>query len=179
MTSILKVATFGAFSAIFGVLGCGPAPYVLGPEEGPASVEVAAPAQAPAQTDDPADRWVPEHYPRPNPFAERRLWRGTYDCPQGRTDLVLEVTDAREDWVRAIFSFRHGPSRAEGRYFVAGHFDPRTGSVSLAPGPWIEQPEGYVSVGMEGQVSLKGKSIKGRITHPDCGGFQLKPMKAR
>ena len=92
---------------------------------------------------------------------------------------MLEVTDVHDNWVRAIFDFHHGPSRAAGRYYVAGNFDPRTGVVSLVPGPWIEKPEGYVAVGMEGQMSPEGKLISGKITHPDCGGFRIQPMRHR
>lgn len=182
MESSPKAVVFGvigAVGAIFGLAGCGPAPYVIGPDDPPVTVEVAAPLPPAERADDPADRWLPERYPRPNPFVGKRIWSGAYDCPQGRTDLVLEVTDVHDNWVRAIFDFHHGPSRAAGRYYVAGNFDPRTGVVSLVPGPWIEKPEGYVAVGMEGQMSPEGKLISGKITHPDCGGFRIQPMRHR
>lgn len=166
------IATIGVFC---GLLGCGPAPYAVGPDDAPATVEIAAPLPG-ARRGDAADDWVPGRFPRPNPFAETRLWRGAYDCPQGRTELVLQVTDVHDNWIRAVFQFHHAPSGAAGRYFVAGDFDPRSGALALVPGPWIHRPDGYVSVGMEGRVSPQGESISGRITHPDCGGFRVRPV---
>jgi hypothetical protein len=155
-----------AASALFAA-GCGPAPYAIGPEDQAPTVDVAAPRDAP-------DRWLPETFPHKNPFTKHRVWDGVYDCTQGRTQLTLRVTDARDNWVRAIFDFHHPGSGAAGKFFVAGRFDVGSGRLSLAPGPWIDQPEGYESVGLEGLVSPDGREWRGRITHEGCGSFRVR-----
>lgn len=160
--------TAAGAAAVLSAAGCGPAPYTIGPDD-PATVEIAA--RGPEQ----GDSWVPQRSPRANPFVHRRVWRGVYDCPQGRTDLTLRVIEASDVRVRAIFDFHHVPSGAAGQYFVLGPFDPESGRVTLVPGPWIDQPDGYVSVGMEGQVSADGHLFSGRIAHPSCGSFRVQP----
>jgi hypothetical protein len=165
---------------------CGPAPYTIGPEE-PEPAEARPPAvvvvvgqgnregsQAPAPQPAPAqDRWIPDAFPRPNPFAAKRTWVGNYDCIQGRTDLALRVIDVRGKRVRAVFDFHHAASGAAGQYVVGGAFDEESGRVTFEPGPWIVHPDGYLSVGMEGEVSVDGAHFFGRITYPGCGMFRL------
>lgn len=154
--------------------GCGPAPYVIAPDE-PAPAEAPRPAVVVMEraAPEPPDRWIPDGIPRLNPFINTRTWVGEYDCAQGRTSLTLQVADARGKLVRAVFDFHHAPTQAKGQYVLAGTFDEHTGVVDLEPGAWIEQPEGYVSVGMRGRVSRDGLRFTGRITHPTCGAFRL------
>ena len=159
----------GAASLV--LVGCGPAPYAIGPEEPAPTLTIAEAPNAPA------DRWIPGVFPRPNPFVAQRTWVGEYDCPQGRTQLHLRVIDARGTWVRAIFDFHHAPSGAAGQFYVAGPFDETSGRVRLEPGPWIEQPPNYESVGLDGQIAVDGRRFTGKITHPSCGAFRLKPER--
>jgi len=168
LATLATLTTLAALSTA----ACGPAPYMLPGDEVPAvAVAEAQPGSAEAP-----DRWIPEVFPRPNPFLGPRTWVGGYDCPQGRTDLTLHITDARGTWVRAVFDFRHAASGAAGKYYVAGLFDEGSGRIVLAPGPWIEQPDDYIAVGMDGQVS-RDKVFTGKITHPDCGAFRLRPAR--
>jgi hypothetical protein len=76
--------------------------------------------------------------------------------------------------VRAVFDFHHAPTDVGGQYLVAGAFDEQTGRVAFAPGEWIIHPDGYVSVGMTGGVTLDGMRFVGRIPFAGCGGFRLK-----
>jgi hypothetical protein len=176
-----------ALLAMLAVLGaaCGPAPYAIEPEQ-PDPPEARASAvvvvvgqgsrggsQAPAQPAPVEDRWVPDAFPRPNPFAARRTWVGDYDCIQGRTGLALRVIDVRGKRVRAVFDFHHAASGAAGQYVVGGAFDEGSGRVTFEPGPWIIHPDGYAPVGMEGEVSVDGQRFVGRITYPGCGMFRL------
>ena len=153
-------------------VACGPAPYTLA-DDPPPSAHTLGPEGRP----EPPDRWLPEVFPRPNPFIGRYTWAGTYDCAQGRTDVTLHVTDARGTWVRGIFEFRHAASGATGKYLVAGPWDENSGRILLAPGPWIEQPDGWVSVGLDGHVSRDSKVYAGKVTDPDCGAFRLRPVR--
>ena len=190
---LITQAALATLAGLLGVLGagCGPAPYATAPEE-PAAVEQQAPAvyvivgqgppaaARPAETAPPAppaDRWIPDGLPRPNPFAEARTWVGAYDCPQGRTGLALRVIDVRGKIVRAVFDFHHAPSSAAGQFIVAGAFDEPSGQMVFEPGPWIIHPDGYVSVGMRGRVSRDGTRFVGSITAPGCGGFQLRAAR--
>jgi hypothetical protein len=172
-------ACWAALAALLGI-GCGPAPYVIGPDE-PAATEAPAPAAEAAAAAPPAreveDRWIPSGYPRINPFIEKRTWVGEYDCVQGRTSLTLRVIDVRGKLVRAVFDFHHVPTHAAGQYIVGGAFDEQTGNVELEPGPWMVQPDGYEAVGMKGRVSFDELRFTGRITSPGCGGFRLGPMR--
>lgn len=170
-----------------GAAACGPAPYLIEEPAAPAAVAEAEPARPRPDRDDaepgrvarrePPDRWIPEVYPRPNPFVGRPTWVGHYDCPQGRTDVTLHVTDARGTWVRAVFDFHHAASGAAGQFYVAGAFDEGSGRVVLQPGPWIHQPADYVTVGLDGNVSRDGKVFAGKITNPDCGAFRVHPAR--
>jgi hypothetical protein len=179
-----------AVGTVLGVLlgaGCGPAPYTIGPEEpgpAPAPPEVyvftggaraAAPVAEPPS--EPVDRWIPDGFPRLNPFAERRTWVGAYDCPQGRTDLALRIVDVHGRRVRAIFDFHHAPTDVAGQHLLAGTFDEQTGDVVFAPGAWIIHPDRYVTVGMVGRVSHDGTRFAGRIVSPGCGEFRLRAAR--
>lgn len=120
--------------------------------------------------------WTPSGLPRTNPFEEHRLWIGDYDCNQGNTRLTLRVLDTHGSHVRAIFDFNHAPTKAAGRFIMAGQIDEGSGRTVLRPGPWIAQPDDYVTVGMSGRVSRDGSLFTGRILGPGCRGFQLRPM---
>jgi hypothetical protein len=152
------------------VMGCGPAPYTIGPEDRCSMQVVEEPKPA---SQEPEDRWIPDGLPRPNPFEEHPTWAGHYDCPQGRTRLAVRVLRTRGNLVRAVFDFRHEPSGAFGKFVVLGTFDEQTGNMAFAPGPWLLHSEGYERVGMVGHVSLDGLRFEGRIVHPGCGAFQL------
>jgi hypothetical protein len=162
---------------------CGPAPYTLGADE-PVDVGAAGPPPSSVYVmvgrgrPQPAeDRWIPDGFPRPNPFAEARTWVGAYDCPQGRTELTLRVIDVRGKLVRAVFDFHHAPSNAAGQYIVGGAYDEASRQVVFEPGPWIIHPDRYESVGMKGQTSLDGARFTGMITEPGCGAFWLRAAR--
>jgi hypothetical protein len=112
-----------------------------------------------------------------NPFALTRTWVGEYDCPQGLTDMKLRVVGVRGERVDAIYEFRHGPTGAAGSYHIHGRFDFESGRVSFSPGAWIERPQNYVTVGLEGRVGGNGERFDGRIRHPSCGMFSLRASR--
>jgi hypothetical protein len=173
------------------VAGCGPAPYTIGPEEpagfetqGPpvtvvaiqgASGEQAPQAGAPsaAVPAPPADRWSSDGLPRPNPFVDHRTYVGTYECPQGITQLTFRVVDVRGKKVRAIFDFHHAPTNVSGQFMMAGTFDEQTGRVALIPGTWIIHPDDYETVAMIGRTTLDGSRFDGKIASRGCRAFHL------
>jgi len=111
------------------------------------------------------------------PFDRGDRFAGHYVCAQGRTELTLVIEDLDGTEVSAIFEFdypggggTHAP--ASGSYRMHGSVDPRSGVVHLDPERWIEQPDGYVMVGLVGQVSRTG-SISGAVKGPGCSTFYL------
>ena len=111
------------------------------------------------------------------PFDRGDRFAGHYVCAQGRTELTLVIEDLDGTEVSAIFEFdypggggTHAP--ASGSYRMHGSFDPRSGAVHLDPDRWVEQPDGYVMVGLVGQVSRTG-SISGTVKGPGCSTFYL------
>lgn len=110
-----------------------------------------------------------------NPFEETRTWRGKYICTQGLTDLAFRVTSVSGTEIGAIFQFVHVDSGAAGSYRMTGHYNPRLRTVSFEPGEWLEQPPNYVTISMTGSVSPDGSIFAGRIPHPGCSWFRLRP----
>lgn len=167
------LAALTAFAALFAV-ACGPAPYTLPPDE-PGSVQIGEAPEVEVVT--PQHRAMPDPALRTHPFEVARTWVGSYHCPQGRTDLRLRITDVRGSQARAVFEFHHQDSGAAGSYMMIGRVDRAGSRVVFEPGAWIEQPDGYSSVGMDGNVSHDSMSFTGAMTHPDCGTFSLRAAR--
>jgi len=125
----------------------------------PPSTEVALAPQVPVSS--PA---------APAAFRAGEVWRGTYRCAQGETDLEVRITSVQGDDVEAVFAFSHAPSGAEGAYTMHGTVS--NGHAVFAPERWIRRPPGYVTVGMRGRVA--GSAFDGRIDNPTCGAFHVR-----
>ena len=113
-----------------------------------------------------------------------QVWIGSYLCGQGDTDLQLEITEVDADGtVAAVFDFDHNEDPANvcsGRYTVSGmlgadgslQFEPeQAGSGTVG---WLENPCGYVSVGLMGTVALQPSgelTYAGTIENAACGAF--------
>lgn len=98
-------------------------------------------------------------------------------CPQGVTGLTLSVEPVGPLEVVATFSFYgvpENPTVPAGRYLLRGILHSGTGVVSLAPDRWLEQPRGYVMVGMTGLFDLEAGVMQGRIDNERCGPFDLR-----
>jgi hypothetical protein len=107
-----------------------------------------------------------------DPFHPGQSWIGTYTCAQGLTDLDLKIVATHDDVIDdAIFVFDWESGGVIGSYHMSGTFDPSTGGATLTPGDWIEQPEGWFSVGMSGPASASGFS--GDITNASCTTFTV------
>ena len=102
---------------------------------------------------------------------------GHYMCSQGRTELTLVVEDVEGDDVTAIFEFDYpggggNSTPAGGSFRMHGSFDARSRALRLDGDRWMEQPDGYVMVGLVGIVSTSG-SISGTVKGPGCTSFYL------
>jgi hypothetical protein len=140
-----------------------------GGSSGATVVEV-APEPLPTTPPPPTATFVLSQPEAPQVMRSGDTWVGTYVCGQGQTDLSLQVDSVRGSRVDAVFQFSHAPSGAAGAYRMSGTLEPN-GSLRLVPGPWIEQPPGYVTVGMSGVV--QGDTYRGRIDNPTCTTFSV------
>ncbi|WP_437817223.1 hypothetical protein [Sorangium sp. So ce1078] len=159
---------------------CGPAPTLADPRapEPPPPAEtvyIVINDPPPAAASVVADGWVPEEARGENPFERARTWIGDYDCPQGTTGMTFRILQVKGDRIKAVFDFHHGESGASGKYLMNGRYDPETRTAAFSPGAWLERPPNYVTVSMKGDLALDGSLFAGRIEHPECGAFRLRP----
>lgn len=118
------------------------------------------------------------------PFERGDRLSGHYVCAQGRTEATLVIEDVDGDDVGALFELDYpggGGSNApaSGSFRMRGSIDPRSRVVRLEGDRWVEQPVGYVMVGLVGTVSKTG-SIAGTVKGPGCTSFYLDgPKHAR
>jgi hypothetical protein len=114
--------------------------------------------------------------PRPpqgiNPFVAGDWWSGTYFCPQGETELLLRIRDVTNDTIHAFFGFKFQPNKIDGSFALNGHYSRATGRVRFDPVAWINQPDGYVTVGLDGTASAT--RYEGEVLGPGCGRFELR-----
>ncbi|WP_437289867.1 hypothetical protein [Sorangium sp. So ce406] len=158
---------------------CGPAPGFGEPRapEPPAAAETVyivlhdPPPAAPVAN----DGWAPDEPRGDSPFERTRTWIGDYDCPQGTTQMTLRILRVKDGRIKAIFDFHHAESGVSGKYLMLGRYDAETRTASFSPGAWIERPPNYVTVSMKGDLALDGSLFAGRIEHPECGAFRLRP----
>lgn len=103
------------------------------------------------------------------------VWEGRYLCPQGVTGLTLELSGGSGAEVAAVFHFYalpENPTVPTGSYTLRGVVR-GDGTIDLLPERWIEQPYGYVMVGMTGVLDRVSGVMRGRIAAPECDGFDL------
>lgn len=98
---------------------------------------------------------------------------GRYFCAQGWTDMSLRVVDVEGPRVRIQGTFRHGATGTQGSYLLRGFCLPSTQRMVLSPQAWVQQPPGYIMVGLSGMVANNGQTYTGRMLHRTCGDFQF------
>lgn len=147
-----------------GVLACarGPAP------QSAANRPVIEVAPDPCVRDPPSDT-PPAAIDRVLVVGQR--WQGRYVCPQGETELRLEIVRVSGASVAARFVFHHVPSDAAGSYSMEGLYDAASTELVLAPVRWIERPPDYLMVGLSGRVS--NGVYSGRVSADYCGDFRV------
>lgn len=99
-------------------------------------------------------------------------WTGRYICNQGVTALHLIIQNVGASGaIGATFSFGpppENPGVPQGLYVMRGQFDPASRRMKLHGARWVEQPDDYVMVGLDGRMSADGDKIVGRV--PDLAG---------
>jgi hypothetical protein len=103
------------------------------------------------------------------------VWRGAYVCKQGRTGLTLSLDHFPDGSVRGVFNFY--PLRNEAAGPARGSYAVRIligrTHVFVEPLRWLDQPDGYIMVGMSGIVRDTDGSFAGEIQSDGCGNFAL------
>ncbi|MEJ1977450.1 MAG: hypothetical protein WDN49_16470 [Acetobacteraceae bacterium] len=109
-------------------------------------------------------------------------WQGAYICAQGLTALEVTIEQAAHGRLRALFHFSAAPSNPlvpEGCFLMDGRYDPASRTVTLDPGDWLLQPEGFVTVGLSGVLDATGRVLSGNVTLvPLCTTFTLSRTQA-
>jgi hypothetical protein len=89
------------------------------------------------------------------------VWEGSYVANQGETGITLTVT--KENGVlQAVFEFYNLPGRtnaANGSYYV--NITYQSGKYTFKGYEWIEQPNNYVFLDLEGAVDSTGNTLRG------------------
>ena len=101
-------------------------------------------------------------------------WKGGYDCGQGLTGLTLTVLDTGDDNVEATFAFYEipeNPGVPSGSYRLEGGYADH--GLTLDGVEWIEQPDGYVMVGLESDFITRPSHFAGKVLDPSCTAFLL------
>ena len=112
------------------------------------------------------------------PQAIAGTWEGEYTCGQGPTALVLDVQDAPSG-LRASFSFGPHPDNPtfvpRGVYTMSGTLDLIGQTILLEGREWVQHPEPYFMVGLDGTVTQTptGLRFDGRVLGDGCTTFRL------
>jgi len=107
------------------------------------------------------------------PLWNQQTWSGYYECQQGRTSLRLIIQSVSGQNINALFDFNYSNGQATGVFALNGQYNPATRRLLLTPVRWINNPNGYSAVGMDGVISPDGKRYAGKITDGACKGFEL------
>ncbi len=94
-------------------------------------------------------------------------FEGSYICRQGETKLTLDTLAKETGEMVAVFSFGGNNGSPKGSYSLVGKW---TGAkFSLKSNEWIDHPEGYTMVDIDGEVSARG--LSGNILSSGCSNF--------
>jgi hypothetical protein len=109
--------------------------------------------------------------------TQHTKWQGTYTCAQGRTGVNLtldETCDGSKCTVAAIFEFgavKENPGVPHGSFRLTGESDGK--HYTLRPDAWIEQPPGWMMVGVTATKDEAHHTLSGRMEHWSCGEINL------
>lgn len=143
-----------------------------GDDPSPIPPPSAASTTPPASPRGVADAAAPPEDVRTNPFRAGDVWLGGYTCAQGLTQLWLRIVAVEGDRITdAVFDFTY--DRIHGAFHTTGTYYPLTGTASFAPGDWIQHPNGYVTVALDGALKNGGRTYEGNVTGPRCTTFSL------
>jgi WD40 repeat protein len=106
-------------------------------------------------------------------------WNGTYYCPQGETGLRLVIQVGPGEELSATFTAYPLPSNPgvpAARFAMTGFYSGR--GIVLMPAYWINRPQGYIMVGLTGELAARGPhKITGEVAAPaGCTTFSVQKI---
>jgi hypothetical protein len=133
--------------------------------------------------------------PEPGRFPHHTEWLGHYTCAQGVTALrlAIDIERGREERQAtperievhdrgaavAIFEFGpldENPGVPRGSYRMTGVVTIAPSGelqVDLTPREWLEQPTGYMMVGLSATSDPQRQTLRGHIDNTSCGTLEL------
>ncbi len=108
-------------------------------------------------------------------------WQGSYKCAQGLTKLTLVITAKSTTEIDAVFLFSphaQNPGTPSGRFNMQGTLEPSSSSavpdlLTLKATTWVNQPAGYSTVDLTGDVAPTKNKIEGNVILKGCSTFEL------
>jgi len=116
------------------------------------------------------------------PLPAHTVWRGFYECAQGKTALQLTLDLDTDSTVSAIFDFGPHPDNVAvppGSYRLTGRWgeDGARLVVDLVPDRWINQPPNYEMVGLSAATGSRRQRMRGQISNPSCGALDVQRVR--
>src|SRR5438105_12019885 len=106
------------------------------------------------------------------------VWEGHDTCAQGDTAVRLTIGWRADGSARAVFEFGplpDNPTVPSGSYALRGIVrDDPSGAleIQLAPDRWIDQPAGYLMVGVFAVSDVQREHLAGKIDMAGCGAIE-------
>lgn len=108
-------------------------------------------------------------------------WEGSYTCSQGLTKLKLVIEAKSTTDINAVFLFSAHPQNPRvpsGRFRMQGTLEVFDSPdipdlLDLKATTWINQPSGYITVDLRGDISSSQRKITGNVTTPGCSTFEV------
>src|SRR5262249_6980375 len=101
-----------------------------------------------------------------------------YNCAQGATAVRLSLDIDPDGATTGVFTFSalpENPHVPSGAYRLRGTTTARSGviTVEVDGDSWIDQPPGYVMVGINASSDPARRNLSGRITNGSCGAIDV------
>lgn len=100
-------------------------------------------------------------------------FEGTYICSRGENKLTLDTLAKDSGELVALMTFGGINNLPKGSYTLVGNWN--GAKFSLKGNEWVNRPEGYVMVDLEGELSARG--VSGNLNNPTCSNFSAVRIK--
>jgi hypothetical protein len=114
-------------------------------------------------------------------------WEGSYICRQGLTKLKLIIEAKSTTNIDAVFLFSahpQNPNTPSGRFRMQGTLEVFSSPdipdlLDSKATTWINQPSGFETVDLRGDVSSSRRKITGNVVNPGCSTFEVVKRELR
>lgn len=122
--------------------------------------------------------WTSSHAAAQSSTGYDGSWRGQYVCAQGRTGVTLRLRSGGPAVVGvfAFYPIEGNPDVPNGCFEVYG--EPQGDALRLYGRRWIQQPDFYQMIVLEGGLTPDRQGFRGRVDGPGCTLFELRRVPA-